>query len=358
MPAQASPINLLLVGASGYIGGTILSHLCSEPSTAAINILALVRNPADAKAIATSYPQVQTLLGDLGNEELLHDAAAESDMVIYAARNTQDGVQTLMTGLAAGTKSHPEGSAQPSRRNRRALFIMLSAIISLADPENLRLGEPPLESSKPTSDVDDRATIASLPDHHWHVAQERAFLQLASEKGRRVITPVVMSLPLTVGDGTGPVRRRGFVHAYAQALRRREGKKPFVMGQGRNVWSWSSPRDLATAVAFVLDVWMKDKDSDDLEGHVFVESGQLEMRQLASYVGQALGPVSEENRVASADECEPLQYPQFAELMPELPGLWGVTARCQADRLRGKGWKPVKTRWEPLVDECVRSSCV
>ncbi|KAF6802756.1 hypothetical protein CSOJ01_11377 [Colletotrichum sojae] len=353
MPAQAlpPPVNVLLIGASGYIGGSILNHLCSESDTAALRISALVRNPADAKAITNAYPQVRTLLGDLSNAPLLRDAAAESDAVIYAARNTQDGVEPLMAGLA-----DPGSSARPSARIRPALFIMLSAIISLADPKNLRLGEAPLESSKPMSDADDREAIASLPVHHWHVAQERAFLRLAAEKGRAVVTPVVMSLPLTVGDGTGPVRTRGFVHAYAQALSRREGKKPFVMGQGRNVWSWSSPGDLAAAVVFVVDSWMAG--DDDLAGHVFVESGQLEMRRLASYVGKTLGSVSEETYAASAGECESLQYPQFAELMPELPGLWGVTARCQADRLRGKGWKPVGTEWELLVNECVRSSCV
>lgn len=359
MPAQPLPLptNVLLIGASGYIGGSVLSHLCSEQDTAAVHISALVRNPADAKAITNSYSQVRTLLGDLSNESLLRDAAAESDVIIYAARNTQDGVEALMSGLAAGAENPPAGtSARRSARIRPALFIMLSAIISLADPKNLRLGEPPLEASKPTSDADDREAIASLPVYHWHVAQERAFLALASEKGKAVVTPVVMSLPLTVGDGTGPVRTRGFVHAYAQALRCREGKKPFVMGQGRNVWSWSSPRDLAAAVSFVVDSWTAG--DDDLEGHVFVESGQVEMRRLAGYVGQALGSVSEEDHgAASVDDCESLQYPQFAELMPELPGLWGVTARCQADRLSGKGWKPVGTEWEPFVDECVRSSC-
>ncbi|KAF6832758.1 hypothetical protein CPLU01_05992 [Colletotrichum plurivorum] len=353
MPANTlpPPINVLLIGASGYIGGSILAHLCSELDTAAIRISALVRDPADAKVITNAYPQVRTLLGDLSNASLLRDAAAESDAAIYAARNTQDGVEPLMAGLA-----DPGSSARPSARIRPALFIMLSAIISLADPKNLRLGEAPLESSKPTSDADDREAIASLPVHHWHVAQERAFLRLAAEKGPAVVTPVVMSLPLTVGDGTGPVRTRGFVHAYAQALRRRQGKKPFVMGEGRNVWSWSSPRDLAAAVAFVLDSWMAGDDA--LEGHVYVESGQLEMRRLASYVGRALGSISEEDHEESAGECESLQYPQFAELMPELPGLWGVSARCRAERLRGKGWKPVGTEWEPLVDECVRSSCV
>ncbi|KAF6813399.1 hypothetical protein CMUS01_12840 [Colletotrichum musicola] len=363
MPANTlpPPINVLLIGASGYIGGSILAHLCSEVDTAAIRISALVRDPADAKAITNSYPQVRTLLGDLSNASLLRDAAAESDAVIYAARNTQDGVEPLMAGLVDGAENPPESSPESSARRRAArirpaLFIMLSAIISLADPKNLRLGEAPLESSKPTSDADDREAIASLPVHHWHVAQERAFLRLAAEKSPAVVTPVVMSLPLTVGDGTGPVRTRGFVHAYAQALRRRQGKKPFVMGEGRNVWSWSSPRDLAAAVAFVLDSWMAQ--DDDLQGHVFVASGQLEMRRLASYVGRALGSVSKEEHEASVGECESLQYPQFAELMPELPGLWGVTARSQADRLRRKGWKPMGTEWEPLVDECVRSSCV
>ncbi|KAK6227567.1 NAD(P)-binding domain [Colletotrichum tabaci] len=361
MPAQAIPVNILLIGASGYIGGSVLAHLCSRPNNAGLHISALVRNPADSEAIKSSYPQVETVLGDLGDKRLLYDAAAGSDVVIYAARNTQEGVEPLMSGLAGEGKNGIESSEEQCSRNRPALFIMLSAIISLADPKNLRLGEPPLESSKPMSDLEDKDAIMNLPEYHWHVAQERAFIRLAAEKGRGIITPVVMSLPFTVGNGTGPVRTRGFVHEYAKALLDRPGKKPFILGQGLNAWSWSSPRDLAAAVVFVMDWWKGNPNDNDLQGYIYAESGQLEMRKLARYVGQVSDSVSagqEEEPSTSSDGCESLQYPQFAELMPELPGLWGVSAVCQADKLRSKGWKPMATSWEPLVDEVVRSSCV
>ncbi|TQN69626.1 hypothetical protein CSHISOI_05868 [Colletotrichum shisoi] len=304
MPTQATPVNILLISASSYIGGSVLAHLYSRPSNAALHISALIRNLADSEAIKSSYPQVNTVLGDLSDTKLLYDAAAGSDAVIYAAQNTQEGVKPLMSGLAGEARNGIKSSKAHSPRNRPALFIMLSAIISLADPKNLRLSEPPLDSSKAMSDVEDRDAIVNLPEYHWHVAQERAFIHLAAEKGRGIITPVVMSLPFTVGNGTGPVRTQGFVHKYAKALVQRPGKKPFVMGQGRNAWSWSSPRDLAAAVAFVMDWWKGNPNDTDLQGYIYVKSGQLEMRKLACYVSRASGSISvghEEEPSASSD---------------------------------------------------------
>ncbi|KAF0315793.1 nucleoside-diphosphate-sugar epimerase [Colletotrichum asianum] len=355
MPAQPVPVRILLIGASGYIGGSILSHLRSVSNAATLRVSALVRSPSAVETITTSYPEVHILLGDLSNEKLLYDAATVSDIIIYAARNTQEGIKSLLAGLAA-TKAGDGHDEQHDVGRRPTLFIMLSAIISLADPKNLRLGEPP--NGRSMSDVADLDTIMALPTHHWHVAQERAFLQLVAAEGKGNITAVIMGLPFAVGNGTGLVRTRGFVHNYVDAVLCRQDRCPFMLGNGRNTWSWGSPQDLASAVYFIVDRWKRDESRQSLGGYFFVEAGQLEMGDLARHAGGTIQ--SAQSAVNGADngtsrgmDCESLQYPQFAELMPELPGLWGVSAQCRADRLRNMGWAPNHTEWKPLVEACV-----
>ncbi|TLD32894.1 hypothetical protein PspLS_00238 [Pyricularia sp. CBS 133598] len=351
MPAISpqSPTKILLVGATGYIGGSILSHISkSDPSA---QVTALVRSEEDVEKVNKLFPKVKIVGGDLSNEARVKEAAANANVVIYAARNTQDGLEALLDGLSS--------PSQPSSRHG-ALFIMLSAIISLADPRDLRLGEEPPHDSDPTSDVKDAEAIKALPDHHWHVAQERAFFNLARDRniqgGRRVVTPVVMGLPLALGAGAGPVRTEGFVHDYVRAVARRasEGANgPFIMGQGRNVWSWCTTHDIADAAWTIVSRWRDDEGrgwDEQLCGYYYVEAGQLVMRDVACEVFKALTGLE-----ATPDDCDSLQYPQFAQLMPVLPGLWGVTARCKADRLRSMGWTPKVTTWRPVVEECAKA---
>ncbi|KAI6358787.1 hypothetical protein MCOR25_007223 [Pyricularia grisea] len=344
-----STTKILLVGATGYIGGSILSHITkSDPSA---QVTALIRSPDDVEKVNKWFPKVQIIQGDLSNETKVKEAAANANVIIYAARNTQNGLEALMDGLSS---SHPCSS------RHGALFIMLSAIISLADPKNLRLGEEPPHDSNPISDVDDAEAIKALPDHHWHVAQERAFFRLAEDRnsrgGRRVVTPVVMGLPLALGAGAGPVRTEGFVHDYVRAVARRAGegaKGPFVMGQGRNVWSWCTTHDIADAAWTIVNRWRDDEGrgwDEQLCGYYYVEAGQLVMRDVAYEVSRAVTGVE-----AAPEDCDSLQYPQFAQLMPVLPGLWGVTARCKADRLRRMGWTPKFTTWQPVVQQCAKA---
>lgn len=348
-PANSqSPTKILLVGATGYVGGSILSHITKTDPSA--QVTALVRSPGDVEKISKSFPKVHIIQGDLSDDTRVKEAAANANIVIYAARNTQDGLAALMDGLS---------SSPPSPPHHGALFIMLSAIISLADPKNLRLGEDPPHDSDPMSDLDDAEAIKALPDHHWHVAQERAFFSLAEDRnsrgGRRVVTPVVMGLPLALGAGAGPVRTEGFVHDYIRAVIRRAGdgaKGAFVMGQGRNVWSWCATRDVADAAWTIVKRWRDDEGrgwDEELGGYYYVEAGQLAMRDVACAVSRAVMGVE-----ATPEDCDSLQYAQFAQLMPVLPGLWGVTARCKADRLRRMGWTPQVTSWQPVVEECVR----
>jgi len=346
MSTKETSLNILLIGASGYIGGTILHALSLNDS---FRVTTLTRKESSANAITASYPNVRTLIGSLADQSTLRSAATTADVVVYAARNTQDGIVSILEGLAARRDVHSRNNKTELQRTS-ALFIMISAIISTSDPADMgRLGEAPPETVQVLSDVSDVAAIMHLPDHHWHVGQERNFYRLTDQYGDGAIIPIIMSLPFMVGTGTGPVNRINFLHDFVSAVLHYKDHRPFTLGPGRNMWNWASPRDIAAAVTCTLHEWVKDRGNIEMRGYYFVEAGQFEIGDLARHVGRLLA--SDECSVEV--ECEILEYTEFAKLLPDLPGLWGVNALGRGDRLRSLGWKPEITSWQPLVEDCM-----
>lgn len=323
-----APLEVLVVGATGYIGGTILSHLAVE--TSGYCLTAVVRRQQDAETLESHYSsRVTAITIESFATEKLVQAAQFADVVIYACRNTQDGVDELMRGLADDHRVQASDS-----HVRKKLFIMLSAIISVVNPRNMQLGEL---SGRVYSDVEDAGHIMNLPESNWHVRQEQDFLRKTLEFG---ITGVIMSLPFALGNGTGSVRRMSFAHQYVKVTS--EVGRPFVLGKGLNRWSWCSVRDIARAVA-ILIVEIRAGNAGSRPYYYYVETGEFAVREEALAIGKMLG-------LGHEDDILHFDYDQFKEFMPELPALWGVSCRVKADRLRNAGWEPKDKDWRAQLD--------
>lgn len=319
---------VLVVGATGYIGGTILSQLAGNPK---YRLTAVVRTPEDAESLRTHHSSlVRVITAECFAREVLVRAARLADVVIYACRNTQDGIDALMEGLA----SKP-GRDSGHAKTGKGVFIMLSAIISLVNPQALALGEL---SGQVFSDVDNAKDILNLPTTNWHVSQEQEFLR----KGRQSeVTAVVVSLPFALGNGTGAVRRMSFAHQFMRATA--EMGRPFVLGKGLNRWSWCSVHDIARAIDFLIPRLRMVQDPDQNQ-YFYLSSGDFTVRDEAMAIGKTIG-------LGYEDDVVELKYDQFKELMPELPALWGVSCRVQADRLRNAGWQPEDKDWVSLLND-------
>lgn len=319
---------ILVVGATGYIGGTILSQLARNPN---YRLTAVVRLPQDVESIMAHYSSlVRVILAETFAPETLYHAATQADVIVYACRNTQDGIDALMQGLAIRFGRIPKDT-----NVEKGIFIMLSAIISLVNPQELALGEM---TGRVFSDVDHVEEIASLPTTRWHVSQEQEFLR----KGRESeVTAVIVSLPFALGNGTGAVRRMSFAHYFIKATA--EMGKPFVLGKGRNMWSWCSVHDIARAVDFIISR-IRISANPDPNQYFYLSTGEFSVRDEAMAIGKITGLHCE-------DDVLELGYEQFKEVMPELPALWGVSCRVKADRLRNAGWEAEDKNWTALLND-------
>ncbi|KZT23305.1 NAD(P)-binding protein [Neolentinus lepideus HHB14362 ss-1] len=100
---------ILLTGAAGYIGSSVLPCLLTHPEARSFDITALVRNGEKAKLLESF--SVKTIIGSISDFEEVEAAAASSDVVFSIA--DCDGVpatQAIMKGLQ---KMHVETGTAP-----------------------------------------------------------------------------------------------------------------------------------------------------------------------------------------------------------------------------------------------------
>lgn len=72
-------------GATGYIGGTVLSQLAeSHPE---YSIRALVRDEAKGKLITDAFKEVEVVVGDLDSADILAEEVANADVVVRESCN-------------------------------------------------------------------------------------------------------------------------------------------------------------------------------------------------------------------------------------------------------------------------------
>lgn len=71
---------ILRTGATGYIGGDVLSQL--EPKYPGIIFRVLTRDEQKGKLIKEQHPAVQIVSGDLNDAALLQEESAQADIIL------------------------------------------------------------------------------------------------------------------------------------------------------------------------------------------------------------------------------------------------------------------------------------
>ncbi|KAK7990662.1 hypothetical protein PG990_014942 [Apiospora arundinis] len=131
------PTKLLLTGATGYIGGTVLTRLREStiPDIKALSITVLVRNP-DQAAVFEGLG-IPAIVGTLDDAEVLRAAAAAHDIVLHTAGAThQASIAPLLAGLAERrhqAASEEEGAAAPSSSSSSTHLIHTAGATMLSD---------------------------------------------------------------------------------------------------------------------------------------------------------------------------------------------------------------------------------
>ncbi|KAF2144334.1 uncharacterized protein K452DRAFT_296527 [Aplosporella prunicola CBS 121167] len=329
---------IFLTGASGYIGGEALHAIYnSHPE---YNIAALVRDVGKAAQITKAYPNVRTILGDLGDSSLISDEVSKADIVLNLAATSHLGsAQAIQQGLTAGSRKSPGYWLQMSG----------ATLLSCEEIANKRFGEP---SDKVFNDFNGIEDIRQWIKKHPSRAVDNAVLN-ASAKTPGIKTALVVG-PVIYGPGRGPVNQRSIqTPELAKTIIRRG--KAWQVGKGQSVWDNVHVQDLGDIFLRLVERAAKGDDSKPYwneNGIYFTGTGQLPFSELSSRVAQA----ANEQGYIKTQEVDALSPEEADKLFPHATFLLATNARCEALRARELlGWSPSQKSLEEEIPETVRS---
>ncbi|KAF8065200.1 hypothetical protein FPV67DRAFT_173853 [Lyophyllum atratum] len=337
-----SQISILLVGASGFVGGTVLSTLLAREDKQRFDITVLIRGE-DRAALIREKLGLKAIVADLSDRAVLVAAAENADVVINMAN-----------------ADHPEGAAAlvEGLRNRKVKTgktgtnIHLSGTGALTDQAE---GEFAAEKLYDDEHVED---IKAIPVDYVHRACD-VLISKAGEAGD--IRSYVIMPPLIYGRGTGPFHRTS---VQIPALIRGALKlgQSCHYGKGKSLWNGVHVQDLTDLVVLLLDDALSatPKAPHGGEGFYFCATDSYNWKQLAQEIGTRL------HGLGVIPTAEPRQFTE--QEASDALGTWagfayGSNSRSKALKAHKLGWKPahgdgndgmfesIMTEYEFVVEE-------
>lgn len=197
-------VQVLLTGAKGYIGGTVLDHLVrsAEPSIKSLTIDTLVRNKGAVDILTKEY----------GNrvKPILWNGFTDIPFVTDIARNYDIIINTGTGFIADGSKALVQGLARRTASGLPAPWILhASGCSNLADRPLTSAAHP----GRVWDDADGKAVFDFLEgedaqDPYPQRTTELGVLAAAEEAG---VQAVSLNSPCIFGTGTGLFNRQGFI---------------------------------------------------------------------------------------------------------------------------------------------------
>ncbi|KAJ7145749.1 hypothetical protein C8R44DRAFT_655675 [Mycena epipterygia] len=365
---------ILFLGATGYIGGTILEKFLAYTSTRAdeVQITAFVRDPKKAVELELKAPRVKTVVGNNSELTKLRELAEAADVVfsvgestnVEAVRATLEGAKARFDNfnkatIAFNNKAVAEGTAigaqSPGPPPRPTTYIHTSGAGAIAEYVH---GEPPTKNDPTKDDTPtwndlDMETMAKIEPHQLHRNVDLELLEADADNEHYVKSYII--LPTTVyGVPTGRFAeiqktQGGLLPILIDAsLKRGQGG---MVGKGQNVWMNVEVNELADLYIKLYDKIFDDKIAEDDKpdhgregGLYFAENGEHKLYDISAVIAKTLSgkkdSIPTEFTVEEEAKLGPLG---MAELI-------GSNAMCTASRARKLlGWVPKKTTSDLLV---------
>jgi nucleoside-diphosphate-sugar epimerase len=330
---SSTKINILLTGATGYIGGSVLTGLLRHPDVANFKITALLRGD-DSRVKKIADLGVIPLIGSNDSHDIIEKAASESHVVIHTA-NSSDDLQSAKAIVSALNK-RTKATGKP------AIYIHTSGTGVLVEDVRGKKG-----SDTVYNDLDP-AQINGLADEQIHRNVDLFVINAADANS--LLKTVIIIPPLIYGIGTVLFNRTSMQLSLLvrTALKRRKAE---VLGPGEATWDNVHILDLVDAYIILLDQLLATygpnaradlKPSPYLttgrEGYYFAENGRHSWRQLSEKIGEVLyrKGVIESPQVTSFPENEV----ESAFGNPHAWLGWATQSNSAAARIRKLGWKP------------------
>ncbi|KAA1467579.1 NAD(P)-binding protein [Dentipellis sp. KUC8613] len=321
---SSAKTQVLITGATGYIGGTVLQLLLAHPKRDSFEITAYVRSEDKAKKLRELG--VKTAIGTYEDSDKLQEAASKADVVFNIADSDHlEGNKALLRGLKQRFES----------TKKAPILIHTSGTGIFMDNAQ---GE---STDKIYYDTD-IAQIEALPDTALHRNVDLEVV--AADKAGYARTYIL--LPGTVyGLASGKLVDLGIMN-------RRSIQIPFlikssldrghagVIGEGKNIWPQAHVDDVAQMFIVVFDAVLGPNGQSvahGREGFYYVENGEYELMDVSKEVAKAFYDLG----IQKTPDVKPFTEEEKAK--------YGITflgfnSRGRGDRSRALGWKATKTK--------------
>ncbi|KAH7230453.1 uncharacterized protein BKA55DRAFT_696386 [Fusarium redolens] len=315
---------ILITGATGYVGGSVLTTILSNPSLATLPITALVRNQSQA-SILSSLPITPLLFTNLDDTAFLAELASTHDIVIHAANGYHiPSAQAFIRGLAqrkrqTGRDVHYIHNSGTSNFGDRPVSRTYTEKGTFSDKDDVYAYEKMREGIEP---------------YHQRTADVTVF-ELGEELG--VKTYIICS-PLIYGRGTGLFNKSSIqIPTIVRA----------ALDKGRAIYAG------ALYTLILAKIVKKEDVPFGKEGFFFANHGKqswLDIANEIARVGHQQGKLAAEPESVGLKEVSKAWF-DGDEHLTEL----GLCSRSETrgDRSRELGWEPVKddARWIETVAE-------
>ncbi|KAI0326560.1 NAD-P-binding protein [Cubamyces sp. BRFM 1775] len=321
-------VSVLLLGATGYIGGGVLARLLVNAKPL-FDITVLLRDAVKADKLKPFG--VKPVLGNLDDTEKIRDLASRADIVFECA--DADHIESTKAVLAGLKDRHKATGKVPTLIHTSGTGVLTDDAAGMHDTDVVY----------DDRDVEQPAKIPRTQPH-----REIDLAVLAADEEGYVKTYLV--LPSTIyGLATGPLVDAGIMNPQSQQIpalitasidRGRAG----MVGEGKNIWPNVHINDVVHLYEVLWNHVLACKDiGHGKEGYYFAENGEHKLYDVARRIGAVL------KDFGLADTEEPSMFSQ-EELDKYFAGSdsLGSNSRCRAERSRAVGWK-AKNKTEDML---------
>ncbi|KAH7002285.1 hypothetical protein EDB80DRAFT_720351 [Ilyonectria destructans] len=335
-------LKVLLTGATGYIGGSVLSTLLasSNPLIQDLSITALVRKQQQADVLEVRGVK-PVVFRDLDDVEHLTSVASEHDVVIHTASGFHLGsALALISGLGARKKETGAG----------VHYIHTSGTWNFADSSPASQGTSPAD----ISDKSDLYAVLKQLEAQTPFSQRTTLLEVVSASEREGVNAYILMPPDIYGPGTGLFNQHtmqlfDFVKGALDA-----GRAEYV-GSSSGGAGHVHVEDLAALYEMILGRVLAGEDVPaGRDGLIFTETGYhhwLDVSKMINDVGTRSG-------LWTTTEPIPITVEDAAKKwmggdLEALKNSFCLRNRTIPQLALELGWKPQKTEddWQNWIEQ-------
>jgi nucleoside-diphosphate-sugar epimerase len=333
---------VLLTGATGYIGGTVLNTILtsSHPSLKNIHITILVRRQ-DQADILSDLGVTPILFKSLDDTEVLTETASTHDIVVHAANGYHiPSVKALLAGLAR----------RKAKTGKPVHYIHNSGTSNFG---NRPVSGKYLEEPRVFSDKDDVYAYEKSREEKEQYKQRTGDLVVFETGVELGVETYIICSPLIYGRGTGHFNKSSIQIPILIRAALERGEAIYA-GDGLGVWDHTHVEDIANLYTLIVaKILAQEKIPSGRDGFYFANHGTqswLDIAKGIAKVGHEQGKLAAEPKSVSLPEASQAFFGGDEDMTE--PAICSHS-QTRGDRSRELGWKPLKddSRWEKTISE-------